>query len=365
MEDLSRLIQFICEHRKTIFGLIYIVSIGLFVWHFLKFKMPMDLVLQLKYEDIKKRLENLQKWEEYKGLWIQGKEAFSGGPLSMMFEWGSGYDFAWGVLRTIRRELVRTADLIDFRISLGGCYDQLAYMREKDKQVLKTQLDKCKRELENRKGGEISEEVRAELLEVVVRLDEAQTNFWLKLNDYSIRMYRFGWILLLVLAATLLFIKELRMIALLGALGGLLGGLIRSESEGVKEAHIGTFYLRRVHSLLSPLLGASGAIGVYFLVKSNILVLLPELKATENIWYYYSIAFVSGFSERVLLSSVEMVAKKFEPAGRSEKQEEEENGDSSKGLGNTKKQNDKGAKSPKIEPTVSSTKGKAKMPTTD
>ncbi len=295
---------------------------------FWNFMMPGDQILLLKYEEMEKCLNKLsgevnenqkEEVEGYKKWLEKGKEAFPKDYRTRLYVWPR-YDYAWGVLRSIRRGLVGIippADLVPF---LEECHTQLPYFSGEESRELKLQLKERTKEVKKAIGvGPLSEEVKANVISLMTRLDDAQAGFWWKFNDYVVRMFLFAAMLIMVLVSIFYFEKEWRIILTLGALGGLLGGLIRTEDV---KAHLGTFYLRRIHTFLSPLLGASGALGVYFLMKAGILNLLPSGQ-TDNEWYFYSIAFVSGFSERALISFLEKAVSNFQPAGRSKEEEPE------------------------------------------
>jgi hypothetical protein len=308
--------------------------------------MPGDQILSLKYVEMEMILKKLKKSgklagslegeiEEYERMLQSGSKACQA-HVRKVFKWPN-YDYAWATLRRIRRGLAGTVDLEDLKPIMGECYEQLPYLRDEEQKGLRKRLEDSIQEINQvlKSGGENTKEIKTEIQAIMVRLDEAQTSFWWKVNDYKMRMTLFSILLLGTLILILMFMENLFVIplswrlililipmgnlfriVLLGALGGLLGGLLRSEET---KAHLGTFYLRRIRAVLSPLLGASGALGVYLLIKSGIVVLAPsEAKLTENIWYYYGIAFLSGFSERLLIRLAEKGVETFKPVGRIE-----------------------------------------------
>jgi len=240
----------------------------------------------------------------------------------------SNDDYVWGVLRAVKRELMRIVDVGDLKALLAECYDELSYVAGADQTELHGQLKHISDELEKPHGHDntaLLEALRNQLRSVAIRLDQARRDFWWKVNDYKIRMLIFAITLFLVLAGTVAFLSTYLSepwwffitIVLLGALGGLLGGLLRTEDV---KAHLGAFFINRVHALLSPILGACGALAIYLLLKSGLIAIPSHLPMDNGIpYYFYAIAFFSGFSERLLLRLLEQGSNKFEPPGRKEK----------------------------------------------
>lgn len=105
----------------------------------------------------------------------------------------------------------------------------------------------------------------------------------------------------------------LAQIFILGAIGGVVSLLLseRSLGEGVTS-----FYYGKIGLLIKPALGAVGAVIVYFLFESKLLFHVADaaggnaaatgvikLAVTRN-YFYYALAFLSGFSERFFTTTV-------------------------------------------------------------
>ncbi|MCA9619158.1 MAG: hypothetical protein KC731_09050 [Myxococcales bacterium] len=112
------------------------------------------------------------------------------------------------------------------------------------------------------------------------------------------------------------------------ALFGLLGGSVSAlrENENLPRAVRGTLHIKEVQLRLRPVLGAMSAVVMYAIMQSEIVfsvvasgteassALVRIHVANDNIpMAYYSIAFVTGFSERFFLSVVNQIAERAVP----------------------------------------------------
>lgn len=237
----------------------------------------------------------------------------------------SNDDYAWGVIRTVKRELMAIVGVGDLMSLLAECSSDLSYVEGAEQTELRNKLKHVTEQLEKLKNDDddVSADLRNESRSIAIRVDQARKDFWWKVNDYKIRMLLFAVALAGVLSVAVGFLAPqlsekksfLLVIVLLGALGGLLGGLLRSEDV---KTHLGVFFLNRVHALLSPILGACGALAIYLLLKSGLIATPANLQTNAALPYYFAIAFFSGFSERLLLRLMERGLGKFEPQGRRE-----------------------------------------------
>lgn len=129
----------------------------------------------------------------------------------------------------------------------------------------------------------------------------------------------------LATAASLRFLAQ---IFILGAIGGVVSLLLseRSVGEGVTS-----FYYGKIGLLIKPALGAVGAVIIYFLFESKLLFHVVDAAVTNNTsttttgviklavtcaYFYYALAFLSGFSERFFTATLARLEGRFSEQGR-------------------------------------------------
>jgi hypothetical protein len=239
----------------------------------------------------------------------------------------SNDDYVWGVIRAVKRQLMQIVGVDELKVLIASCYEDLPYSADTDKKTWGDQLKRISKKLDLHRHDDTRAlaVLRSNLRAIALRIHQAPQEFWWKVNDHKIRMLIFTVALCVLLGSLVVCLSRYRsdqgpfytIIVLLGALGGLLGGLLRTEDV---KCHLGTFFIKRVEALLSPVVGACGALAVYLLLKSGIIT-LPKDIATANpstSSYFYAIAFFSGFSERLLLKFLEK-GSDFEPGRQKHK----------------------------------------------
>lgn len=276
---------------------------------------PEEQNLWLEYHEMGERLRKLEEYNHLSD--IEKKNLNRCKTILVTIEqachahfWGlkwPNYTYAWSSLRRIRRELVQTIDAAELEPLLKACYDQLPYMgNEEQVKELRKRISNALFQIQQlvKQGHEVDVAARDEIQRIMSILDDAQDDFWYRLEEYKIRVAIFVILTLAVLIIVLSVLREqsLVMVTSLGFLGGLLGRMLRSEDF---KTHVGTFYVHRIQAFLSPLLGALGALGVYFLMQAGVINLLPPAESVEQEFYHYGIAFLSGFSERFLSKFLE------------------------------------------------------------
>jgi hypothetical protein len=226
-----------------------------------RYIMPGKQIQAVELQKLELVLEDLQNQGEasdirtrciqgYENLIRQAKVAWDARVRFLPWLKFSNDDYVFGVIRAVRIELMKIIGINDFTAFVAECHAELSYMEGTEQTELHTQLKQLSDGLNATHGGGeagLSEDLRRKLISIATRLDQARTVFWWKVNDYKIRMLIFAVTLFVVLAGAVVFMSLhlsegwwfFLIIAVLGALGGLLGGL--PSKRGCKRPSRGIF----------------------------------------------------------------------------------------------------------------------------
>lgn len=149
-------------------------------------------------------------------------------------------------------------------------------------------------------------------------LKEDNNNMHLKNNLLQGQIVVLTMIALICLLATILFLPStpsdsilqnhsyLFIVAIFGALGGSISG-VTSINKASKEEKVPEMVLNYMITVLRPVIGASSAIVVVLFLVSGLMNIGDATNLSREL--LLSVAFISGFSEKLLLKIVEKTIK--------------------------------------------------------
>lgn len=242
------------------------------------------------------------------------------------------FDLAWGLFHFVEEMLLllyeKVAVISQLEIIAGRAQEVPEGKREGVNKVLAKARDVFEKDQELKAPHE--SEFRAYLKEALAAINHHRRLFHWHRGIYQTQVYMLMMCIVPLLAAFFLLQSYtssaqgspgfLAQIFILGAIGGVVSLLLseRSLGEGVTS-----FYYGEIGLLIKPALGAVGAVIVYFLFASNLLFHVADAPtggaaapsgnaaatgaiklAVTPIYFYYALAFLSGFSERFFTTTV-------------------------------------------------------------
>jgi hypothetical protein len=231
------------------------------------------------------------------------------------------YDLAWAELLQLRNEFCQELSLaLVFGELLEEISDDLEYL---DAPTAKEKHDELKDIrtglLENLGGnGDIKQLALRVRLEALSQLAaQAREAHWLKVNMTRNRLAIMGVALMLALFAVLLvlppglrsglrhggdpFERFIWLILMFGGLGGLVSGIMDSESVDTRASE---YYIYRRLLYLRPFVGVALALVVYLALEAKLISIKGVGAAGPLDPSYLVIAFVSGFAERAFVQQL-------------------------------------------------------------
>jgi len=242
------------------------------------------------------------------------------------------FDLAWGLFHFVEETLLLLYEKAEVISQIEILATRAQEVPEGKREGINKVLGKARDIFEkdpalNAANAAHESEVRAYLKEALAAINHHRRLFHWHRGIYQTQVYVLMacivplltasfllWLLrLLSTRPVLVHLGFLAQIFVLGAIGGVVSLLLseRSLGEGVTS-----FYYGKIGLLIKPALGAVGAVIVYALFESKLLfhvadVPTPAATATGVIklavtrnYFYYALAFLSGFSERFFTTTV-------------------------------------------------------------
>jgi hypothetical protein len=226
------------------------------------------------------------------------------------------YDAAWAELHHLRNFLCHSLPLDQLLATVAEDVEaDLEYLDPREARESRKHLDDVRGELERRITHDGDADgpdhvVRARLQALSKDTGDAHSAQWLRVNMMRKRLGLMGGMLMVVLPVAVwrlsAVLDERRsasfylLIAVFGALGGLISGLLGRESL---DDHVTEYYIRRRLLFLRPLIGASLAVVGYCAVRAG-LFSVAGVREDSKPGAFLTLAFLAGFAERAFVKRI-------------------------------------------------------------